>query len=166
VGQCCTGLDGAGVAPNGFGVCPLVYRSNAAGSGVGAGMVDGVSLLASYSPFDVTTEVEGTVTDVKGVPLPPGLDTAGFIAAVTPFSHGPVPLPGVLPPVVTPTTFENVIPDTDVTFTIEAYNDLVPQTLSPQIFEATIHVLADGCSDLDEHTVYILVPPEPLPPPG
>jgi hypothetical protein len=165
-GQCCTGLDGAGVAPNVAGVCPLVYRSNSAGTGVGAGMVDGVSLLASYSPFDVTTEVEGVGTDVDGVPLPAGYTTADFIVAVTPFDHGPVPLPGVPPPVITPTAFENVIPDTDVTFTIEAYNDFVPQTPAPQIFEATIRVLADGCSDLDERTVFILVPPEPLPPPG
>lgn len=165
-GQCCTGLNGAGVAPNGAGVCPLVYRSNAAGTGVGSGMVDGVSLLASYSPFTVTTAVDGVDVDVDGVALPAGYTTADFIIAITPISHGPVPLPGVSPPVLTPTTFENVIPDTDVTFTIEAYNDFVPQAPTPRIFEATIRVLADGCSDLDERTVFILVPPEPLPPPG
>lgn len=165
-GQCCTGLNGAGVPTNAGGMCPLVYRSNAAGTGVGAGMVDGVSLLASYSPFDVTTAVDGVGTDVDGNPLPAGTTTADFIVAVTPLSHGPVPLPGVPPPVLTPTTFEGVIPDTDVTFTIEAYNDFVPQIPVPQIFEATIRVLADGCSDLDERTVFILVPPEPLPPPG
>jgi hypothetical protein len=166
VGQCFTGLKGAGVAPNAAGSCPLVYRSNAAGAGVGAGMVDGVSLLASYSPFDVTTAVDGVDTDIDGNPLPAGYTTADFIVAVTPFSHGPVPLPGVPPPVLTPTAFENVIPDTDVTFTIQAYNDFVPQAPVPRIFTATIRVLADGCSDLDERTVFILVPPQPLPPPG
>jgi hypothetical protein len=154
------------VAPNAAGSCPLVYRSNAAGAGVGAGMVDGVSLLASYSPFDVTTAVDGVDTDIDGNPLPAGYTTADFIVAVTPFSHGPVPLPGVPPPVLTPTAFENVIPDTDVTFTIQAYNDFVPQAPVPRIFTATIRVLADGCSDLDERTVFILVPPQPLPPPG
>ena len=129
-------------------------------------MVDGVSLLAAYSPFDVTTEVEGQTTDIDGNPIPPPNTTADFIVAVTPFSNGPVPLPGVPPPVLTPTTFENVIPNTDVTFTVEAYNDFIPSIPVPQIFEATIRVLADGCSDLDERTVLILVPPEPLPPPG
>ncbi|MEX1361505.1 MAG: hypothetical protein AB1Z98_00140 [Nannocystaceae bacterium] len=165
-GQCCTGLSGAGVAPDGNGVCPLVYRSNFSGTGVGTSMADGVGLLAAYSPFDVTTELEGQPTDIDGVPIPPPNTTADFITAITPLNHGPVPLPGVSPPVITPTGFENVIPNTDVTFTIQAYNDFIPQTPAPQIFEATIRVLADGCSDLDERTVLILVPPEPLPPPG
>jgi hypothetical protein len=165
-GHCCTGLGGAGLPPTAGGMCPLVYRSSGAGTGVGAGMVDGVSLLASYSPFDVTTEVVGEGTDVDGHPLPAGHTTADFIAGVTPLGHGPVPLPGVSPPVLTPTAFEGVIPATDVTFSIEAYDDFVPQLAVPQIFEATIHVLADGCSELDERTVFILVPPAPLPPPG
>lgn len=165
-GQCCTGLDGAGVAPDGNGQCPLVYRSNFSGTGVGNSMVDGVGLLAAYSPFDVTTEVDGQTTDIDGVPIPPPETTADFIVSITPLNHGPVPLPGVPPPTLTPTAFENVIPNTDVTFTIEAFNDFIPPTPAPQIFEATIRVLADGCSDLDERTVLILVPPEPLPPPG
>ncbi|MEM9462207.1 MAG: hypothetical protein AAGF11_49085 [Myxococcota bacterium] len=165
--QCCTGLNGNGVNPNAEGLCPLVYRSNSAGTGVGSGMVDGVSLLAAYSPFDVTTEVEGVDTDVDGNPLPGGFTTADFIISVIPFDHGPLPpLPGAVPPTITPTAFENVIPDTDVTFTIEAYNDFVPPLSVPQLFEATIRVLADGCSDLDERTVIIMVPPVPLPPPG
>ena len=165
-GLCCTGLDGAGVATNGAGQCPLVYRSNVSGTGVGPSMVDGVSLLAAYSPFDVTTEVDGLGTDIDGTPLPAGTTTADFIVSVTPFDHGPIPLPGVMPPTLTPTAFENVIPDTDVTFTIEAFNDFVPQIPVPQIFEATIRVLADGCIDLDERTVIIVVPPADLPPPG
>ncbi|MCA9706097.1 MAG: hypothetical protein KDK70_09640 [Myxococcales bacterium] len=165
-GMCCTGLSGAGVAPDGTGMCPLVYRAASNGSGVGTGMVDGVSLLASYSPFDVTTEVDGVDTDIDGAPLPAGYTTADFIVSVTPFDHGPLPLPGVPPPTLTATAFENVIPNTDVTFTIEAYNDFVPQLPVPQLFSATIRVLADGCSDLDERTVIILVPPEDLPPPG
>ena len=164
--ECCTGISGMGVPSDADGMCPLVYRSNAAGAGVGAGMVDGVSLLASYSPFDVTTSVDGATTDVEGNPLPPGHTTADFLVAVTPLASGPVPLPGVSPPALTPTGFAGVIPDTDVTFTIEAYDGFVPQIPVPQIFEATIRVLADGCSDLDERTVFILVPPEPLPPPG
>lgn len=166
-GQCCTGLDGTGVPPNADGVCPLVYRSTSQGEGVGTSMVDGVSLLAAYSPFDVTTEVEGVDTDLDGNPLPGGFTTTDFIISVTPFDHGPLPpLPGAVPPTITPTSFENVIPDTDVIFTVEAYNDFVPPLAVPQLFEATIRVLADGCSDLDERTVIVVVPPVPLPPPG
>jgi hypothetical protein len=166
VGECCTGLGGAGVTADADDMCPLVYRSNMDGAGVGAGMVDGVGLLAGYAPFAVTTQVDGVDTDVDGNPVPMGRTTADFILDVVPLGHGAVPLPGVPTPVLTPTGFEGVIPNTDVTFTITAYNHVVPQLAVPQIFEATIRVLADGCSDLDERTVYILVPPEPLPPPG
>ena len=165
-GQCCTGINGAGVGTNGQGLCPLVYRANSNGSGLDGGVVDGVQMLAAYAPFDVSTELEGETQDVDGGPMPAGLTTADFITAVTPSGHGPVPLPGAPDPTLTPTTFENVIPDTDVTFDITAVNTIVPQEAVPRLFEATVRVLASGCSDLDERTVFILVPPAALPPPG
>lgn len=164
--QCCTGTDGTGVAPNGQGLCPLVYRATASGTGLGQSIVDGLQMVAAYSPFDVTTNVAGTGTDEAGVALPVGTTTADFIKAVTPSSHGPVPLPGVPDPTLTPTSFENVIPDTDLTFTVEAYNDFVPQGDEPRLFVANIAVVADGCYDLDQRDVFILVPPQKLPPPG
>jgi hypothetical protein len=163
--QCCTGLDGAGEPKAADGMCPLVYRADPDGTGVGAGMTDAVSLVASYSPFDVTSALQGEVTDVDGsIMLPAGKTTADFVAAVQPISHGTVPLPGVTPPVITATGFEHVIPNTDLTFNVKAYNDFMPAAIRPQLFEATIHILADGCTGLDERTVLILVPPAP--PPG
>ncbi len=164
-GQCCTGIDGDGVPTDGAGLCPLVYRVNFDGSGLGQSIVDGVQMLAAYSPFDVTTQVDGVDADVDGAPLPPGFTTADFIQAVTPFDHGPVPLPGAPPPVLTPDAFEGVIPNTPVTFTITAFNDFVPAGPEPRLFIADITVLADGCSDLDTRQVLILVPPEELAPP-
>lgn len=165
-GQCCTGINSAGVAANGQGQCPLVYRANTNGSGLNNGVTDGVQMLASYAPFDVSTAVDGVAVDTAGVPTPPGTTSADFITAVTPSGHGMVPLPGAADPTLTPTTFENVIPNTDVTFNIEAFNNFVPQEPTPRLFEASIRVLASGCSDLDERTVFILVPPKSLPPPG
>ncbi len=165
-GQCCTGVNSAGVGTNAQGLCPLVYRANANGSGLDNGVTDGVQMLASYAPFDVTTAVDGQGQDVDGLPTPVGVTTADLISAVTPVGHGAVPLPGAPNPTLTATGFENVIPNTDVTFDIEAHNDVIPQGPSPRLFEATIRVLASGCSDLDERTVFILVPPESLPPPG
>lgn len=164
--QCCTGLSGAGVATNAEGMCPLVYRASAQGTGLGQSIVDGLQMVAAYSPFDVTTNVTGGNTDEAGAALPVGTTTADFIKAVTPFAHGPVPLPGVPDPTMTATSFQDVIPDTDVTFSVEAYNDFVPQGPDPRLFVANIAVVADGCYDLDERDVFILVPPEKLPPPG
>jgi len=166
VGQCCTGLNGTGVATQADGLCPLVYRVTGAGTGLDDTVVDGVQMLTRYAPFTVSTEVDGVAQDQDGVATPPGTTTADFIVSVTPFSHGPVPVGGVPDPTLTATTFEGVVPDTDVTFTIEAFNDFVPQGPDPRLFVATIRVLADGCSELDERDVFILVPPAELPDPG
>jgi hypothetical protein len=164
-GQCCTGLNGAGVAPSPSGLCPMAYQANFSGTGVDTSFSSAIQLLAAYGSFNVGSQVLGTATDVDGVALPGGTTTADFIKAVTPFDHGPVPLPGVPDPTLTPTTFENVIPDTDVIFTVQAFNDFVPQEDHPRLFAATIEVLADDCGELDSREVFILVPPDPLPPP-
>jgi len=165
-GQCCTGQNGAGRAPDGNGLCPMTYTASSSGAGVDSSFSDAVSLLAAYGQFDVTSAVSGVDTDVDGGALPMGTTTADFIQAVTPFDHGVVPLPGVPDPTLTPTSFENVIPDTDVIFTVTAYNDFVEQGPEPRLFTANIQVLADDCGDLDDRDVFILVPPEELPAPG
>lgn len=166
VGQCCTGLFGAGVAPGATGLCPMTYQANANGTGVDSSFSSAVSLLAAYGQFDVTSMVTGVEADVDGEALPAGTTTADFIQSVAPFDHGPVPLPGVADPVLTPTTFEGVVPDTDVIFTVTAFNDFVEQGTSPRLFTANIQVLADSCGELDDRDVFILVPPEELPPPA
>lgn len=165
-GQCCTGQNGVGRAPDGNGLCPMTYTAASNGTGVDTSFSSAVSLLAAYGSFDVTSAVSGVATDVDGVALPMGTTTADFIQAVTPFDHGVVPLPGVPDPTLTPTTFENVIPDTDVIFTVTAFNDFVEQGPDPRLFTANIQVLADDCGDLDDRDVFILVPPEALPAPG
>lgn len=165
-GQCCTGTNGSGVAPDAAGLCPLTYLASSSGAGVDDSIVGGIEMVARYSPFDVNREWDGVTTDNDGLALPAGTNTADFIKAVTPLSHGVVPVPGVADPVLTPTTFEGVVPDTDVTFTVEAYNDFVPQGPAPRMFVANIRVLADNCGELDEREVFILVPPADLPPPG
>lgn len=164
--QCCTGIDGAGVPADGNGLCPLVYRVAFDGSGLGTGVVDGVQNMAAYAAFDVTTQVTGGTEDAGGLPLPPGTTTADFILSVTPLEHGPVPLPGVADPTLTEDAFLDVIPNTSVTFTVEAFNSFLPQGPEPRLFVAEITVLADGCSDLDTREVFILVPPEDIVPVG
>lgn len=164
--QCCTGIDGVGVAADGNGLCPLVYRVNSDGSGLGAGVVDGVQNMAAYAAFDVTTQVTGVGTDTGGLPLPPGTSTADFILSVVPLEHGPVPLPGAPDPTLTEDAFLGVIPNTSVTFTVEAFNSFLPQGPAPRLFVAEITVLADGCSDLDTREVFILLPPQDIEPQG
>lgn len=164
--QCCTDIDGAGVPADGNGLCPLVYRVNFDGSGLGAGLLDGVQNLAAYAAFDVTTQVTGVTEDSQGLPLPPGTSSADFILSVTPLEAGAPPLPGAPDPLLTEDAFLGVIPNTPVTFTVEAFNSFLPQGPEPRLFTAEITVLADGCSDLDTRQVFILVPPQDIDPVG
>src|SRR5690606_9204203 len=137
LGQCCPGTNGSGVAPDMSGLCPLVYRVDFGGNGVGDSMTNGVVMLANYAPFSVTTAVSGGPTDEDGVPLPPGFTTADFIKSVVPLWHGPVPLPGVPDPVLTADAFENVVPNTPVTFNVEAFDHFVPDPDEAPLFTAT-----------------------------
>lgn len=164
--ECCTGSNGAGVAANADGICPMSFQAQFNGVGVASSFGAAIQLLAAYGQFGVTSLVTGVDTDIDGLALPAGTTTAEFIKAVRPLGHGPVPLPGASEPTLGETAFENVIPNTDVIFEIRAFNDFVEQTDVPRVFEANIRVLADDCGDLDERAVFILVPPQTLPPPA
>ena len=161
--QCCTGQNGAGVAPDGDGLCPVVFDVSPTGTGVSTNIVTGIQMLTRFATFDVPTDKQGQATDVNGNPLPGGHTTADFIKAVMPQSFVLPPPPPVLPnPTFDATTFHNVTPGTQVTFAVDAFNDFVVQTDSAQIFRATIRVLAGGCTPLDQRDVLILVPPQPI----
>jgi hypothetical protein len=162
-GQCCTDFGGAGRAPAADGLCPLVFKVQSNGTGLGAGVVAGLQALTQYATFDVTTEKVGDPTGTSGEPLPPGVTTADFIKLILPASFVKPTQPADLPdPTMTATGFSNVTPGTVVTFTVFAYNDIVDATETAQIFRAVIKVEAGGCTDLDSREVFILVPPKPI----
>lgn len=161
-GQCCTGLSGIGEAPDASGLCPLVFKLPDNGSGLGAQVTTGISNVARFSSFTVTTQTTGNPTGDGGAPLPAGKTTADFITMITPVSSTPPLSPPVLPPpVVSGGSFTKVYPGSTVDFAVRVQNNLVDATLAPQIFRATIKVLAGGCADLDQREVIILVPPKP-----
>ncbi len=162
-GQCCTNNDGTGRAPDADGLCPLVFRTNATGTGLGGHIVTGLKMLTRFALFDVTSEKQGVTTDIDGNPLPAPHTTADFIKAITPTGFMLPPAPPVVPnPTFDATTFYGVTPNTRVQFDVRALNDFLPQTADAQIFRATIRVLAGGCTDLDQRDVLILVPPNPI----
>lgn len=161
--QCCTGIDGVGRLPDGNGLCPLVFRTNAMGAGVSTNVVTGIQLLTRFAQFDVTSERHGVTTDIDGNALPTPHTTADFIKAVIPTGFMLPPAPPVVPnPTFDMTTFYGVTPSTRVQFDVKALNDFLPQTVDAQIFKATIRVVASGCTDLDQREVLILVPPNPI----
>jgi Integrin beta chain VWA domain len=161
--QCCTDYNGAGRAPDGDGLCPVVFRVQSNGTGLGTNIVTGIQMLTRFATFDVLRVVMGLATDVDGNALPGGHTTADFLKTIAPVSYVLPPPPPVLPPpTFDATTFHGVTPGTQVTFTIDAFNDFVPQVDHAQIFRATIQVLAGGCTPLDQRDVLILVPPTPI----
>lgn len=163
VGQCCTNANGTGRAPDAQGLCPLVFRTDQNGSGLGNHIVTGIRMLTRFATFDVTSDRQGVTSDVDGNPLPSPHTTADFIKAVVPTGFMLPPPPPALPnPTFDATTFFNVTPGTRVQFDVQALNDFVPQTQDAQIFRATIRVLAGGCTALDQREVLILVPPNPI----
>jgi len=161
-GQCCTDFNGTGRAPDVDGLCPLVFRVDDAGTGLGTHVVTGMKMLTRFATFDVTTEKMGETASTTGVPLATGT-TADFIKNITPVSFTlPPPPPNLPDPTFDATSFQNVTPGTVVNFDVTAFNDFVEPTNEPQIFRATIRVLAGGCTELDEREVLILVPPNPI----
>lgn len=160
-GQCCTGLGGAGEAPNAGGLCPLVFKVAQGGGGLGDQVTSGISQVARFATFDVVVSTSGVTTSDMGEKLPMGRTTADFLRAVVPLSGTAPPAPPVLKaPVISGDRFTGVSPGSTVRFTVEARNDFLPPTMTPQVFHATIKIRAGGCADLDERDVLILIPPQ------
>ena len=154
--QCCIGQNGAGMATDADGLCPLVFRVSTTGTGVSGSISTGIQMLTRFAQFDVPTQESGVMTDIDGNALPTPYTTADFLKSVVPSSYVlPPPPPAIPAPTIDANgiQFDGVTPGTTVTFTINAFNDFVPQTNVAQIFEATISVLAGGCNVLDQRTV-------------
>ena len=166
--MCCTGLTGAAEAPDASGNCPLVFRVDASGTGLGTALQTAIVALVNFGNLDVGTQEVGQTTDTSGAPLPGTHTTADFLLpfgalkGVLPLDAMPgVGLPGGPTSIDTAKNeFLGVKPGTTVEFTVKAYNDFIPQlTTGPQFFQATIKVIGNGVSFLDSRDVYILVPP-------
>ena len=167
-GKCCTGLQGAGEDPDENGLCPLVFKITSDGTGVGEQVVAGIAQLARFASFDVVTDILGQTTGEKGEMLPMDKTTADFIKEIVPLDALPPPPPPFIPPPVLRADgkgFAKVVPGSFVRFNVTAQNELVKETLRPQVFHATIRVRAGGCANLDSRDVIILIPPT-APTPG
>ena len=168
--QCCTGVNGAGVAANAAGQCPLSFQITDNGAGLSNAVVTGIEALVRFSAFTVTTQVRADPVELMAT----GFDTTCFIHGVVPISATPQPcaptprIVDLIPPAGINDSFENVAPGTTLSFDVNAQNlNLAnsmacrPRTASPQLFRAYIDVIADGVTVVDTRDVIIIVPPEP-----
>jgi hypothetical protein len=127
---------------------PIVFDVGADGSGLSDGLVTAITNLASYTPQDVDTALEDDPSD--------SVDATLFIESVTPVSAVP-PAPEGFDR-LDATTFYGVIPGTQVTFRVTAFNDFVEHGPTSQVFRCLLVVRGNGVARLDEHDVIILVP--------
>jgi hypothetical protein len=139
---------------------PLVFNIDPSGTGLDSTVVDAVADLVGGTPQDVDTTTE----NITSPPNPDNFDGTLFIKSIVPFEgyNGGVsgPMPGVTYESKDATTFYQVIPGTQVEFTVDFWNDVRPPAETAQIFRARIVVMGNGVARLDERMVYIVVPPE------
>ena len=138
---------------------PLTFSIASGGTGLSTAVVDAVAQLVGGTPQDVSTTTE----NVPG--NPDEFDATLFIKSIVPFEgYGadgvPGPRPGISYTSRDETTFYQVIPGTEVEFTVDFWNDVRPPAATAQVFRARIVVVGNGVARLDERQVYIIVPPE------
>jgi len=134
---------------------PLVFDINQDGSGLSGAVVSAVADLVGGTPQDVSTRTENVAGN------PDEFDATRFIKAIVPLEgYDASGTPGAGYSSRDDTTFYDVIPGTDVDFTIDFWNDVRPTPETAEIFEARIIVVGNGVADLDSRNVYIVVPPE------
>jgi len=160
--QCCTGINGAGRAPEAGGRCPLVFDISGNGSGLNNSIITAVRALVNTSTLRVTTRVRPDPDELART----GVDTACFIRQVRPNSYITAGSCTTTPSIVDinpvdgiPDSFDNVTPGTRLFFDVVAQNaGCTEATRNPRSFTAYIDVIGDGLTVLDTQLVTIIVP--------
>jgi hypothetical protein len=155
-GQCCTGVGGGARAPDGDGLCPLVFDVDTAGGGLGGTVIAGIRALVNYAVIDISA-----ITDSVPQPNAHGgtTDPGDFITDIIPVNLTPLP-PGGIVLDASGRIFLDVQPGTTATFDVEAENTILMPAADPQVFTLKIRVLGDAVTTLDTRSVVIIVPPQ------
>ena len=136
---------------------PIYFMIGGDGSGLTDRVAQAIERLASETPMDISTRTE----DGEDVPVrDPGVDARLFIKEIRPTMAWD-PMGIEIPDTVLTrddVAFYAVTPGTTVTFEVKFENDVVPGTLSSQVFLARIVVVGNYVADLDTRDVIIVVP--------
>lgn len=158
--QCCTGLSGAGQAPDGTGMCPLDFQITSSGTGIGASVIKAIEVLTTYGTIDITATIANDPTNPGGVDA-----VVAFVDHLAADPTAPSPCASGLTAIDTNgdgilDTFQQVQPGTVVCFdVVPKMNTTIMSTDMPQIFRANITVVGDGITTLSTRHVFFLVPP-------
>jgi hypothetical protein len=147
---------------------PFVYSVSTDGAGLSTTVVDAVEELAGNIPLRVDALASDDPDDgVNAV--------AAFVQRIETNTSGATVLGRVCTDLPNadgdrdgePDHFPSVLPGTSVCFDIVARpNRTVPPTGVPQIFHATLDVVGDRSTPLDERDIYFVVPPTIMEPGG
>jgi hypothetical protein len=174
VGQCCTGLNGAGEAPQAINQCDLAFTVNDDdGSGVSGAIVSGITALATGLKFNVhvaASDVDPNTVDYFIAKLVPNLTGTGGAAMCLTMPSSPLQDNYTGPKAVngadgTPDTFPGIGGGmTKICFdVIPKMNTNVMNTEAPQVFRAQVQVKGvSGTSTVNlgsPRQVFFLVPP-------
>ena len=162
-GQCCTGLSGAGQAPDGpGGTCRLSFQIQD-GAGLGDSVVKAIQAISVGSQFDVTAQPSNDPSNADGV------DATKFVKALRAMDEGSGK---ECPPHAAKDTNGDGIKDTFIAVVVgtPVCFEVLPQentTVHPkpvaQFFNAFIDVLGmPGAVKLDRRNVLFLVPPKEI----
>jgi cysteine-rich repeat protein len=120
-GQCCTGISGASVAPDGDGNCPLVFLYGSGGTGVDTSIVRAIDALTQYVSYSLTAVPRDDPSD--SVDATCFVESVGIVGSVGPSGTCPVTPTAVdLDGDTVTETLEDATPRTRVTFSIAAVN--------------------------------------------
>jgi hypothetical protein len=179
VGQCCTGFNGAGVAPDGpGGTCILVFNVNHDGTGLGQSLIDSVVALIAAIKFDVHVQAAPTTGEaydsvnefmtaiqpsVTGGTDPVTGSTCLTISGTADRYHTPKALAGAGDIAETALAIDPKVGNYYCFSVIPKANVTVPATSAAQVFHATLQVIAEnGSSSIplgSPRTVLFVVPP-------
>jgi len=173
-GQCCTGLSGAGKAPDApGGRCRLNFTVASTGTGVSGSIVSAIQALASGSVYDILPELSNDPTNAGGV------DATKFIDRLEAFADATIGCAGTPRKSTSTMAYNDMIggivagKQTACFKVIPKINETVPPKDVAQFFKAKINMkgIAPGAIvtpttprvDLgDERTALFLVPPTAL----
>lgn len=139
---------------------PFVTQYSGSASALSTSIVNQIRTLASQTPLDISTvftdDPSDTVDTAAAFLERLEANEAGDMArGCDPRMGEDTDMDGF------PDVFRAVLPGNRVCFdVIPKQNDTVMPTTSPQLFRATVQVLGDGFTPLDERDVFFLVPPE------
>lgn len=172
-GQCCTGVNGAGKAPDATGgKCRLNFDATSTGTGVSTGIVTAIKAIASGSVYDILPELANDPTN------PDGVDATKFVDRLEAFADASKGCAGTPRKSEPSKTYNDIIggivagKQTACFKIIPRMNESVPAKDVAQFFKALIRMkgIAPGVTvtpttprvDLgDERKVLFLVPPTP-----